>query len=311
MKTYKKIILILITLLFCLGLGTTFSNAATKTVGNEQELINAINDSSNGDIIELSTNIALTKPIEITGKSLTIMGNGHTITRVDTNWTPNGSNGTLITAGGDGTVLTLVNMTLTGSQKYGVQSYNGAHVILDSVNISGNGFGGVLVNAGTLEIKSLNLGKNGTPSNNGIEIAKGRGVVGDNKPILIMNGSLSSSETENVIYLAENDELITFEVRNTDTTTNKVFIQGNKVVVADVNNNIIFESNENTNITITGNEYEAPTKPEEPKNEPVTDTPKPEQKPHLTPKTGVENHLGIAVLGLIATIIVINCIKRD
>ena len=38
-----------------------------------------------------------------------------------------------------------------------------------------------------------------------------------------MNGKLTSTQNENVIYLAENDKLITFEVRNTDTTTNKIF----------------------------------------------------------------------------------------
>lgn len=314
MKTSKKIILTFITLLFCLGLSSSFSNAATRTAGNEQDLINAINDSANGDVIELSNNIALTKPIEIMGKSITIMGNGHTVTRIDTNWTPNGSNGTLITAGGDGTVLTLVNMTLTGSQKYGVQSYNGAYVILDNVNISGNGFGGVLVNAGSLEIKNLTLGKNGTPSNNGIEVAKGSGVVGDNKPILIMNGRLSSSETENVIYLAENDELITFEIKNTDTTTNKIFMQGSKVVVTDENNNVIFESNENSNITITGSEYTENepdvTVPEEPETDPDTSK---EEEPKLdkTPKTGVQDSLGVAVLALLCTTIGISYLKRD
>ncbi len=308
MKTFKKIILFLIALIFCLVLSSGICNAATRTVGTEQDLRNAINDSVDGDVIELSNDITLTSPIEVTGKSITIMGNGHTITRIDTNWTPNGSNGTLITAGGDGTRLTLVNMTLTGSQKYGAQSYNGAYLVLDSVNISGNGFGGVLVNAGTLEIKNVVLGRNGNPSNNGIEIAKGSGVIGDNKPILIMNGRLSSSETENVIYLAENDNLITFEVRNTDSTTNKVFVQGQKVVVTDENNNIIYQSNENPNITVTGSEYVEPTPVEpEPENPPAEDPsnhedPKPQEKPNPTPKTGVENHLGLAVALLLVAI---------
>lgn len=315
MKTLKKFISFSIVIALCLLLSNGFSYAATRTAGTEQDLISAINDSANGDVIELSNDIALTKPIEITGKSITILGNGHTVTRIDTNWTPNGSNGSLITVGGDGAKLTLVNMTLTGSQKYGAQSYNGAYLVLDSVNISGNGFGGVLVNAGTLEVKNLTLGKNGTPSNNGIEIAKGRGVVGDNKPVLIMNGKLSSSEKDNVVYLAENDELITFEVRNTDSTTNKVFVQGHKVVVTDENNNIIFESNENTNVTATGTEYvatPAPVEPETPpvKNPPVVTPPTEETKPHTTPKTGVENHLGITIITLLATIITIIYLEK-
>lgn len=303
MKTLGKFILITIALFTFVGLGTTLSKASTQTVANEQDLITAINNASSGDTIELSSDITLTKPIEITGKTLTIIGNGHTVTRVAENWTPNGSNGTLITAGAEGTKLTLANITLTNSHKYGVQTYNGAYVVLDSVNISGCGFGGVLVNAGTLEIKNLSLGKNGNPSNNGIEIAKGSGVIGDNKPVLIMNGKLTSTQNENVIYLAENDNLITFEVRNTDTTINKIFTQGKKVVVTDANNTIIFESNENSNIQVTGTEYT------ETKNEDINDIPKeepetPKEEPkRTTPKTGVENYLGLAVIALFATIL--------
>lgn len=325
MKTIKKVTIFTIALIFSL-LINTYVNAATTTVSNEQDLRIAIENATNGDVIELSSNILLTSPIEITGKSITINGNGHTVTRIDTNWTPNGSNGSLITAGADGTVLTLSNMTLTGAHKYGAQSFNGAHVILDNVEINGNGFGGVLVNAGTLEIKSLSLGKNGNPSNNGIEIAKGSGVVGDNKPILIMNGTLTSTETENVIFLAENDSLITFEVRNTDTTTNKILVQGQRVVLTDANGNILFQSNENPNITVTGTDYTSPNPTTTPTPEPTTITPEPtstpnpdstvtptpeptstvtpsqdnvQEKTHATPKTGSENYLGIALILLL------------
>lgn len=307
MKTLKKFILFSFALILCLVLSTGISNATTRTASTEQDLINAINEAVSGDVIELTNDIALTKPIEITGKSITIIGNGHTITRIDTNWTPNGSNGTLITAGGNGTRLTLVNMTLTGAQKYGVQSYNGAYLILDSVNLSGNGFGGVLVNGGSLEIKNVVLGRNGNLSNNGIEIAKGSGVTGDNMPILIMNGRLSSSESENVIYLAENDSLITFEVRNTDSTTNKIFMQGQKVVITDENNNIVYQSNENPNVTVTGSEYAEPTTPTQPENLPVEnpsnqEKPKTEDKSNTSPKTGVENYFSLAITLLLISI---------
>lgn len=323
MKTFQKIALLTIVSLFCLIIYNNV-RAATTTVGTEQDLRDAINNATDGDIIELSNNISLTSPIEITDKTITINGNGHTITRIETNWSPNGSNGSLITAGGDGTVVTLSNMTLTGAHKYGAQSYNGAHLILNNVNVSANGFGGILVNAGTLEVKSLSLGKNGSPSNNGIEIAKGSGVTGNNSPILIMNGTLSSTENENVVYLAENDSLITFEVRNTDSTTNKIFVQGQKVVLTDSNNNIIFESNENPNITVTGTTFSDPSTtttpdpsvtitPSPSPTETVTPTPEPttspvpenktQEKNHATPKTGSENYLGVAVILLLLAVI--------
>ena len=111
MKTIKKVTIFTIALIFSL-LINTYVNAATTTVSNEQDLRIAIENATNGDVIELSSNILLTSPIEITGKSITINGNGHTVTRIDTNWTPNGSNGSLITAGADGTVLTFTNMEL-------------------------------------------------------------------------------------------------------------------------------------------------------------------------------------------------------
>lgn len=305
METLGKFILITIALFTFVGLGTTLSKANTQTVGNEQDLITAVNDAQTGDTIELSSDITLTKPIEVTGKTLTIIGNGHIVTRVAENWSPNGSNGTLITAGGDGTKLTLANIKLANAQKYGAQTFNGAYLVLDNVNISECGFGGVIVNAGTLEVKDLSLGKNGNPSNNGIEIAKGSGVIGDNKPVLIMNGKLTSAQNENVIYLAENDNLITFEVRNTDTTTNKIFVQGKKVVVTDANNTIIFESNENSNIQVTGTEYTENTQPdindiEKDETPKPTDPPKEEER--TNPKTGVENYLGFAIISLFATI---------
>lgn len=256
MKTIKKIFLLLILSLITSISVSNFCNAATTTVGNEQDLINAINNASTGDIIELSTDIALTKPVEITGKDITINGNGHTITRIDTNWTPNGSNSSLITAGLSGTKVNLVNLVLKDSAKYGVQSYDGAYVTLDDVTISNCGFGGVLVNAGTVEIKKLTLNKNGQSSNNGIEIAKGNGIYSENTyPTLIMNGTISSTENENVIYLAVNDNLSKFELKNTDSTVNKVLLNGNKVVITDSSNNIVYESNPNENIQITGENY--------------------------------------------------------
>lgn len=313
MRILEKLILISIAIFTCIGIGTTISKAATHTAGNEQDLKTAIENATSGDTIELTSDIALTSPIEITGKTLTIIGNGHTVTRVTENWTPNGSNGSLITAGGDGTKLTLANIKLTNAQKYGIQSFNGAYVVVDNVQVSGAGFGGIIVNAGTLEIKDLSLGKNGNPSNNGIEIAKGRGVIGDNKPILIMNGKLTSTQNENVIYIAENDQLITFEVKNTATTTNKIFAQGKKVVVTDENNVIIFESNENSNVTVAGTEYvenEQPDINDIEKDEPKPTEPPKEENKRTNPKTGVENHIVLAVVSLLFALIGINYINK-
>lgn len=299
MKNFKKITLSFIIVLFISFLFiANFANAATTTtVGTEEELINAINNSSDGDVIELSTNITLTKPIEISNKNLTINGKGNVITREETNWSPNGSNGTLITAG-SGAKVTLSNLTLKNAQKYGIQSYDGGYVIVQNVTIASCGFGGILVNGGTLEVKGLHLQKNGTPNNNGIEIAKGDVVAASNIPTVIMNGTISSTEKENVIYVAENNpNLNKFEVKNTSSTTHKLLISDNKVVVTDKDNKILYTSNEVKNMEIAGEDYvEKTPEPEKPSTKPET---KPTDKKDETPKTGVETNL-IFAIGVIA-----------
>ncbi len=254
----KKISLLLTILLLCVMFIPCFSSAKTITAESEDALKKAIEDAKEGDIIELTTNIELTKPIELNDKTIVIDGNGFSVSRNASNWTPNGSNSSLLTAG-KSAKLTLINVTLKDSEKYGVQAYNGGYVVLDGVTISNCGYGGVLVNAGTVEVKSLSLGHNGkADSNNGIEIAKGKELSdsdGSKQPKLIMNGVLNSTETKNVVYLASNDNLTEFEVENTANSQDKVFINGNKVVVADKNNNIKFESNENKKIQMEGDTF--------------------------------------------------------
>lgn len=257
MKNIKTIILFMVVAM-CISLifVPSISNAATTTqVNSEDQLINAINNASETDIIQLSTNIELTRPIEIVDKTITINGNGHTISRNANNWTPNQSNATLITAGIDSKV-TLMNLNLTNSQKYGAQAYNGGYLIVDNVTISNCGFGGILVNAGTLEVRNLSLNRNGQDSNNGIEIAKSSTISeSDNQPTVIMNGTLSSTEQENVIFIAINDALAEFEIENTPNTVNKILSEGNRVVITDKNNNVIYESNTSNQIEIGGETF--------------------------------------------------------
>ena len=121
-----------------------------------------------------------------------------------------------------------------------MQSYDGATVILDNVSISGFRYGGVLANGGKVEVRNLHLGFNGTNENNGIEIDKGASAT--NNPTLTMNGVLTSESNENVIRPAENGHLTDFTITNTQNTTNKVVVSGNKVVLTDSSDNVISES---------------------------------------------------------------------
>ena len=255
MKTLKRIILFLAITFAVLFLNANYSNAATTTVSSEDDLINAINDAQEGDIIQLTTSIELTKPLEITDRKITIDGNGNTVTYNKEDWTTTSANETLITVGGTNAKVTLTNMTLKDSPKYGAQAYNGGYLVLNGVTVTNCKYGGVMANGGTIEVVDLVLNRNGEKGNNGIEIAKGSGVDDDNIPTLIMNGKLSSTEKDNVIYLAENDELLDFELQNTEDTVYKVLASGNKVIVTDENNNIVFTSNENEKVNVEGDTF--------------------------------------------------------
>lgn len=257
MKNIKKtILLVTMLLLATLVFMPNFVSAKTTSVYDDATIREAIEKAENGDVISLTANIQLIRPIEFTDKNITINGNGFTISRVAENWSPNGANGSLLTAG-SGATLNLINLTLTKSEKYGVQAYNGGYVILDNVTITDNGFGGVLVNAGTVEVKSLHLGHNGLEdSNNGIEIAKGDSIADSEKhPILKMNGTLTSTQEKNVVYVDISNPVGGFEVINTETTTNKLFIDDNKIVVTDANNNVLFVSNDIGEIEVEAETY--------------------------------------------------------
>ena len=81
-----------------------------------------------------------------------------------------------------------------------------------------------------------------------------------------MNGTLTSTETENVIRFAEDENDATTEVivENTESTTDKVLLNDNKVVITDNAGEIKYESNEALDITVDGDEYVEPTEPTTP-----------------------------------------------
>ena len=222
-----KIMLILTLTMLALFCIPYISNAATTENATDEESLNtAIQNVDDGGTVEIQNNITVTKPI-VVQKKLTIDGNGYTISG-STDWTSTSGNQTMFTAQFAAGNLTLKDINLNNGPKYGVQSYDGATVILNNVSITGFRYGGVLANGGNVEIIDLHLGYNGTDANNGIEIDKGASAT--NNPTLTMNGTLTSDYTENVVRPAENGYLTEFTVTNTENTTNKVVIAGDKVV---------------------------------------------------------------------------------
>ena len=249
MKNTTKFMLFLtltVLALFCIP---NFTNAAsTETATDESTLKSAIENVDDGGTVEIQNNITVTGPIVIQ-KKLTIDGNGYTIAG-STDWTSTSGNQTMFTAQFSAGQLTLKDIDLNNGPKYGVQSYDGATVILNNVSITGFRYGGVLANGGNVEVIDLHLGFNGTDANNGIEIDKGASAT--NNPSLTMNGTLTSESSENVVRPATNGHLTDFTITNTEATENKVIIAGNSVVLTDADNNVISESPVPDQVTANG-----------------------------------------------------------
>ena len=237
MKNTIKLLVFFIAIFATMLILPNLSNAATS-VTDESSLLSAISSVGDGETITLQNNITVKAPIVIQ-KELTIDGNGFTITG-SSDWTSTSGNQTMFTAQFSAGKLTLKNVNLQNGPKYGVQSYDGATVILDNVSITGFKYGGVLANGGNVEVRNLHLGYNGTGANNGIEIAKGSAAT--NNPTLTMNGVLTTDSNENVVRIAENDSLTEFTVTNTPNTTNKIVLTSDSIVLTDKNNNVIAET---------------------------------------------------------------------
>lgn len=252
----------------CALLPMVHADAKEVKVSDGTTFQNAVNNAENGDIITLEQDITLDGAAYLqSGVEITIDGANHSITG---NRAATGSvtdNITLITASLTGSKINLKNVTLKDSPKYGVQAYDGGYISLQNVTIDNCKYGAVLVNGGTVEVISLNLGKNGEPANNGIELSKSKNIAGSsNQPTVVMNGTLTSTETENVIRFAEDENDATTEVviENAESTTDKVLLNDNKVVVTDNAGKVKYESNEATDITVDGDEYVEPTEPTTP-----------------------------------------------
>ena len=234
MKNTIKFMIFFIAIFASLFMIPNISHAETP-VTDEESLLSAI---ESDDYVTLQNNITVTKPI-VVAKEITIDGNGYTVTG-SSDWTSTSGNQTMFTAQFSNAKLTLKDINLQNGPKYGVQSYDGATVILNNVSITGFRYGGVLVNGGKVEVIDLHLGYNGTGNNNGIEIDKGASAT--NNPTLVMNGVLTTDTNENVVRVAENGHLTEFTVTNTSTTTNKVILAGETIALVNSNNEIISET---------------------------------------------------------------------
>ena len=260
-RTFKIALLFAIVLLALL-LVPEISNAATINVPDDNDnLFEAVKGASDGDEIVLTDNVELTQVMEIY-KDITIKGNGNTITAAEGmlgGESSPSSNFSMVTAM-PGADVVLENVVLEKSPKYGVQVFNGGRVTLDGVTVKNCAFGGILVNAGTIEIVDLALEANGADNANGIEISKGKSIAdSENVPSVIMNGTLTATNQTNVVRIADDANDATTEVafENTENTTNKILLNDKTLVVTDENNNILYTSEIKEGVQTSGDNYVA------------------------------------------------------
>ena len=312
----KKISLFATIFVAFFAFGVVNVSAKEIAVNDEVTFKDAINSAETGDTIVLSNDITISSKENapaISGQEITIDGKNFTITGWRDEEGSLSNDQSIITAGPDG-IVHLKNVTLTNAQKYGVHAYNGGYVSLDNVSINNCRYGGILLNAATIEIINLNLGFNGqNPDgqggilNNGIEVSTSVKLTDPNAvPSIIMNGTINSTEKDNVIYFASdaNDNTTGFIVENTENTTDKVLVNGNTAVITDANNEVKYESNElKEGTAFEGEEYTPnievtdpvdPTTPEE-----VTEEVSNEENPETS--DGILLFLGLTVVGFAGT----------
>ena len=236
---------------------------AETTVNTYDDLVAAL---KNGGEIVLGQSIDVTGPLS-TDKDVTLKGNGNTLNAV---YTGTSGNQTIITSTAG--TLTLQNISLTNSPKYGVQAYNGGNVVLDGVTISNHTdkFGAVNINGGTVTIKDLTM----TDNLYGIEFAAGLNVTGTSA--LIMDGVIKGNQKD-VLYV-DIDQITadkTISVENTENSTQKISLKDNTIVLME-GDKVLATSNElatGTTVDVDGEKLQAeepakePTTPEEPKDE--------------------------------------------
>lgn len=254
-KTLKMLLLIVI-VMATLALIPCISNAAEIKVPEEKSLFDAVNQAKDGDVINITENVELTQAMVIYN-DISINGNGNVVTAAEGMIAGEGKNLSMITAM-PGANVTLSGITLENSPKYGVQVYDGGRAQLDGVKVANCKFGGILVNAGTIEINNLTLEANGANKDNGIEISKGKSIESsENIPSILMNGEIEAIDQANVVYLAvdENDATTEVIIENSEYTTQKMSIDGNRIVVSDYKGEILYSSNEKEGVTLSGDEY--------------------------------------------------------
>lgn len=151
--------------------GGSYEPSATNSVSNEDELREALSKASNGSVITLSESFTIKNQINVENKSSFIIdGNNKTITfdKADPK-SLDENNAYILHFYNNTNQVTVKNIKLTGSNA--AILVNGANVKLTgTIDVSGNGFGGIEVSKGTDVTTSSQLDVSGAVLKNDSEI---------------------------------------------------------------------------------------------------------------------------------------------
>ena len=133
MRNTLKITLFFIIILAVMLFIPNICNAAEIQINEGDDFVQEVLNAEDNSTIYLNTDVEISNVIDLVGKTITIEGQNHTISGdMDALNALQQSNKTLIAAS-TGSTITLRDVTLTSSPKYGAQAYNGGKLILDNV----------------------------------------------------------------------------------------------------------------------------------------------------------------------------------
>jgi len=178
------------------GNGSTSNNtcltaAAGGVVTCYDTIQAAINAASNGDIIEIQSDIVVGQQINV-NKDVTIDGNGFTV-NPNFVYTNNSNNSTF---GIHSSGVTISNLTVdgtSGTNLHGINIYMVNNVLLDGVSVLNNDKSGITVNGSIVTVNNITTAGNGW---GGINVDQGSGVTTEAK--LIITGTSSHNETAHI-----------------------------------------------------------------------------------------------------------------
>lgn len=275
-----------------------FMEVNAKTVVTNEEDLQAALSGTDSEIL-LGADIKINGPLSVT-KDVTIDGDDQW--GITANYTSTNGNQTILTAN-PGATLTLKNIVLSNSPKYGVQAYNGGVVVLDQVRIQNSGYGAALINGGGKIIaRGLTLWDNAY----GIEF--GLGDVATGTPTLVVDGQLDfTKQTKgDKLYVALEDNVTKVNVETTTNAPYQVSYENGVFSLTDTEGNAVASSNtlpdtvevEVTNENKTDPEPTTPERPEEENKDEIKDE-------EVNPKTSdgiILTASALAISGIVAII---------